>query len=497
MDHGPALGHRDASTPLFRAALAAPALWLCVGAVAAHQLNVTLLNTALFPLFDGILSEAKDAGSLFGAVFDLVLYALAARRPALFKPLPLLFASFACIALGLAATAGGIALQNPAVLAAGACIRSAGESWIGCLLMLALVSLLERHGSRALLACLCAGWAASYVLEGACSLLDLNAQLVVFFATPFLEAALVYRMSAGVCARTAAAPPTASLRVTNPRSFLPLGHAVFVTIVLLKASFGFAMTFAGSYTDQLSTILACVPALVVAVGFAVSNRSGLNAFYKATMLCVLAGFLLVNPLIESVTGTPWLANVVLRAGGDLTRMLVFLLVAHLGARNPVNALCLSFYISAASSLGSVVGAQLGILANNALASDPGTFALLLAAIVFLFVAYNVLSPKDFDFDEAARSIEAVEPLQVAAPADLLAAGVERIAADRGLTPRETEALELLAHGRNAQAIQERMVVSRSTAKTHIRNVYAKLEVHSQQELIDAVELAAGDGTSPR
>ena len=82
-------------------------------------------------------------------------------------------------------------------------------------------------------------------------------------------------------------------------------------------------------------------------------------------------------------------------------------------------------------------------------------------------------------------------------ADLLAAGVERIAADRGLTPRETEALELLAHGRNAQAIQERMVVSRSTAKTHIRNVYAKLEVHSQQELIDAVELAAGDGTSPR
>lgn len=497
MDHGPALGHRDTSTPSFRAALAAPVLWLCVGAVAVHQLNVTLLNTALFPLFDGIFSEAKDAGSLFGAAFDLALYALAARRPALFKPLPPLFASFACIALGLAVTAGGIALQNPAALVAGACMRGAGTSWIGCLLMLALVSLLERHGGRALLACLCAGWAASYVLEGACSLFSLDAQLAVFLLTPFLEAALVYRMSVGVCVRAAAAPPVASLRVTNPRSFLPLGHTVFVTIVLLKASFGFAMTFAGSYTDQLSTILACVPALVVAMGFVVANRSGLNAFYKATMLCVLAGFLLVNPLIENMTGMPWLANVVLRAGGDLTRMLVFLLVAHLGARNPVNALCLSFYVSAASSLGSVVGAQLGILANSALASDPGAFALLLAAIVFLFVAYNVLAPEGFDFDEAARSIEAVEPLQVAAPADLLTSGVERIAADRGLTPRETEALELLAHGRNAQAIQERMVVSRSTAKTHIRNVYAKLEVHSQQELIDAVELAAGDGTSPR
>ena len=32
-----------------------------------------------------------------------------------------------------------------------------------------------------------------------------------------------------------------------------------------------------------------------------------------------------------------------------------------------------------------------------------------------------------------------------------------------------------------------MVVSRSTAKTHVRNVYAKLDVHSQQDLINLVE----------
>ena len=159
----------------------------------------------------------------------------------------------------------------------------------------------------------------------------------------------------------------------------------------------------------------------------------------------------------------------------------------------MNALCLAFYISAASSLGTVVGAQLGILANGALANDPGMFALLLAAVAFAFVAYNVLSPKDFDFDEAARSIEAVEAPQVAAPTDLLTAAAARIASDRGLTPREAEALELLAHGRNTQAIQERMTVSRSTAKTHIRNVYAKLEVHSQQELIDLVERKAAQG----
>jgi DNA-binding CsgD family transcriptional regulator len=30
-------------------------------------------------------------------------------------------------------------------------------------------------------------------------------------------------------------------------------------------------------------------------------------------------------------------------------------------------------------------------------------------------------------------------------------------------------------------------VSRNTVKTHVRNVYSKLDVHSQQELIDLVE----------
>ena len=490
MKQGPALGHMDSPSPSLGAALAAPAFWLCVGAIAMHQLGVTLLNTSLFPLFDGIFPAAKDFSTLFGFAFDLALYALAARKPAVFKPLPVMAASVACATAGIALAIVGARIGDAALLVAGTCFRNAGTSWITCALLLALVELMRAADGRVLLVAICVGWAGSYLLEGVSALLPLDVQLASLVAACLIEAFLIYGLSKKTLGHISAAPSVASLRVTNPRSFLPLGHTVFITIVLLKASFGFAMTFADSYTDQLSTILACVPALVVAAGFALVNRPGLNAFYKATMLCVLAGFLLVNPLIDSVTNMPSLANVVLRAGGDLTRMLVFMLVAHLGARNPVNALCLAFYISAASSLGSVVGAQLGILANNALASDPGMFALLLAVIVFAFVAYNVLSPEDFDFDEAARSIEEVPELQATVPADLLSVASARVAEERRLTPREAEALELLAHGRNAQTIQERMVVSRSTAKTHIRNVYAKLEVHSQQELIDLVERAA-------
>ena len=72
-------------------------------------------------------------------------------------------------------------------------------------------------------------------------------------------------------------------------------------------------------------------------------------------------------------------------------------------------------------------------------------------------------------------------------ADLLAVPCERVSREFRLTPRETEILSLLAHGRNAPYIQEKLVLSRNTVKTHVQNIYAKLGVHSQQELIDLVE----------
>lgn len=58
---------------------------------------------------------------------------------------------------------------------------------------------------------------------------------------------------------------------------------------------------------------------------------------------------------------------------------------------------------------------------------------------------------------------------------------------KGLTPREKEIAFLLAKGRNGQFIQDRLVISRNTAKTHIRHIYQKLDVYSQQELIDLYE----------
>ncbi len=61
-----------------------------------------------------------------------------------------------------------------------------------------------------------------------------------------------------------------------------------------------------------------------------------------------------------------------------------------------------------------------------------------------------------------------------------------------LTPRESEMLELLARGKKISQIADELTISVNTARTHSKNMYAKLGVHTQTEaieLLDGVSMA--------
>ena len=69
---------------------------------------------------------------------------------------------------------------------------------------------------------------------------------------------------------------------------------------------------------------------------------------------------------------------------------------------------------------------------------------------------------------------------------------EAVADRYGLSSRQREVLTMLAKGRNAEYITEKLVISSHTAKAHIYNIYQKTGVHSRQELMDLVECAEID-----
>ena len=62
-----------------------------------------------------------------------------------------------------------------------------------------------------------------------------------------------------------------------------------------------------------------------------------------------------------------------------------------------------------------------------------------------------------------------------------------IAVEFDLTRREEEILQLLVRGRTASRIAETLCITTATTRTHLRTIYAKLGVHSQQDILDMFE----------
>ncbi len=70
--------------------------------------------------------------------------------------------------------------------------------------------------------------------------------------------------------------------------------------------------------------------------------------------------------------------------------------------------------------------------------------------------------------------------------------VKKVARTYLLTDRETDILFELAKGHGIPYIQEKYYISAGTAKTHIRNIYRKLDVHKRGDLLALIESAEDD-----
>ncbi len=108
-------------------------------------------------------------------------------------------------------------------------------------------------------------------------------------------------------------------------------------------------------------------------------------------------------------------------------------------------------------------------------------------------------------DEIAEAIGQVATGRAVIPDEMLGSLLRRVVQERravtasamtaGLTPREREVLELAARGQGKSEIAGALGISPATARTHLANIMAKLDVHSRAELV-AMAAASGFDTSP-
>ncbi|MBC2889066.1 LuxR family transcriptional regulator [Gordonibacter massiliensis (ex Traore et al. 2017)] len=231
--------------------------------------------------------------------------------------------------------------------------------------------------------------------------------------------------------------------------------------------------------DQLNIIAIAGGALTAFVTMSVYKMDFDHLTYQIALPLMAAGFLFL-PLHE-----PWnvIGTAVHQFGYQYFYIVLWALWPVLAARGRVPTGWVVGWGMLSIQLGQFVGS---IAASSALVfiNDDLGLAMLSAGIVFVVLLIALFA---MGSGSASTGWGFVKPMEEAdAASDFEKAGT-RLARRCHLSPREIEVFFLLAKGRNRAYIHEELVIGDETVKSHIKSIYRKTDVHSQQELIDLLE----------
>lgn len=269
---------------------------------------------------------------------------------------------------------------------------------------------------------------------------------------------------------------------------------------------------------------ACAGLAVIIATMAISKN---ESYWDMIFRCVLPAIALAVFCVPHLFGDyALLAGFFVIAGYICFETLMWFLIADLSQEFRLSPIFMFGLGRGLLELGSLVGSWLAqIPGDNTITGVFGNAEGALVLMLALAVAYSLLPRrrevraivdpnhviKMPGYDALQTHIEKQqvedEPQQETDSEEIGAAEVDAKIRAKGrfharceeiadcylLSRRETEVMFLLAKGHNAAFIQDKLCISKSTAKTHINHIYRKLDIHTQQELLNMVEDRNLDG----
>ena len=268
-------------------------------------------------------------------------------------------------------------------------------------------------------------------------------------------------------------------------TLVPLSQQMYAVLFIYGFVLSFFGSIASSYPMEADSQLLVLFAFGIAFSllpFSLLRKAGMPVFFltfqkvmqpTTILLLLLAIF---SPQVgRPILGLASLMLLELQAISNIIWLLKASRMWGIDARH---------YIARGRLL-TVCGFLAGVIVSLCLAHfnvEQSLFPHACAVLIFAVALTNSILPSQngtpigegaiVNFDEAPeteREIEVDAELEFAQRYDL--------------TPREVEVFKLLVNGLQSKIIASTLFISPNTAKTHISNIYAKIGVHSQQELI--------------
>ena len=277
------------------------------------------------------------------------------------------------------------------------------------------------------------------------------------------------------------------------------------TFAVFGVAFGLALHCVVGKADvaQLSCFLAMLPgAVIIAL---VSFRGGdINiTFVQRALLCICVLFLMSFQFYPSAIAQVMSAFALFGWAVFLSANYAFMLKKSRFGGGPAYRQIPVHLI--ASNAGVLAGWLLFAVTENLSSSVPSIRLVLGIVLVFLAVCVVMLfypnrrhhRSDGTSHDRSNMRLAGQQSIPVPAVASdadagggadpLLLAKCQTLGAMYDLSPREIQVLGYLARGRNARYIEEKLLISQSTVKSHMHKIYDKFDIHSQQRLMDFID----------
>lgn len=257
----------------------------------------------------------------------------------------------------------------------------------------------------------------------------------------------------------------------------------FVMAACCSLAYGLSRANSGVELGVLGFGVSGILLALVVLLFA--KRAGVYTLLNMALPLVALGLVLA-----SFSDFKALFVVMLNVGYALASVVIAAFVANGSYRHGVPVLQSAGLVRACMIGGVLAG---GAIARG-LSESSAEASLLVSVLMVCALAGAVISWAmdrriGLDVESESLAVEAREEKKGAdkgATAEGLLESITKrsgeLSAEYGLSSRETEVLIYLALGWSARMIEEKLVLSNSTVKTHTRHIYRKMGIHSRNEL---------------
>ncbi len=221
--------------------------------------------------------------------------------------------------------------------------------------------------------------------------------------------------------------------------------------------------------------------LIVAGGMACAARR-LQGYAEAkrffwVVMPVVAALFVITPLFDDIGSAGWNALVANLQNGGSAALIVctwsLLLASARASGLPTGVAfggCLAF-VAGMSLVGFAIHHAVGTAAN--------------VVAIIMFVAYLCATVVFLAVDGSEEPMARKQERSIVET--YIASRCKAVAETHALTPREAEMLTLLSRGHSYGFIAESAYISEATVRTHARNIYRKIGVSSQEDLLNYID----------